>query len=132
MYSNLESKLKKLAIAFFLLGTIYFVIFGFSILHVSKFLALICILLGPISCWIASWITYAIGEILSNQNHIMYLLNFNHSYEKPKNIHEPEGWLCECGYHNPLNLERCNSCDAPRADLIDRKSKLRNNDDRLR
>lgn len=135
MYSNLESKLPKLAIAICVCGTIFSIIYGVSLWSTSKLVTLLYILIGTILSWISSWMTYAIGEILSNQNHIMFLLNEMKSEpisDKLKNIDIGEGWLCECGARNTMNLERCNSCDAPRVDLRVRKNKLRNNDDRFR
>ena len=129
MYSNLESKLPKLAIAICVCGTIFSIIYGVSLWSTSKLVTLLYILIGTILSWISSWITYAIGEILSNQNYIMFLLNEKPISDKLKNIDIREGWLCECGARNTMNLERCNSCDAPR---VVRKNKLRNNDDILR
>lgn len=135
MYSNLDKKLKKLAIVIFLCETVPSIIYGLSQWNTSKSTTIICILLVPILSWISSWVIYALGEILFNQNRIMSLLyeiKSEPASDELKTIHNGEGWLCECGARNTINLDHCNSCDAPRVNLQVGKSKLRNNDYRLR
>ena len=59
MYSDLDSKLKILAIVLFAGGALSSIIIGASFWSLSTLTAVLIMILGPIVSWISSWGVYA-------------------------------------------------------------------------
>ena len=67
MYDNIGRKLKGLATAFFIIGSVITVIIGFLYIASSEFLILTGVLylvLGPLASWCISLVLYGFGELI--------------------------------------------------------------------
>ena len=66
MYSNIGGKIKGLAVAFAILGTLISVVYGIMIMfdrYTAPIYGLLLLFLGPVVSWVASWLLYGFGEI---------------------------------------------------------------------
>lgn len=73
MFENAGSKLKTLAVIFFVIGLICCFISGISIMLAGNggfLVGFLIIALGALSCWISSLVMYALGEYTENTEYI--------------------------------------------------------------
>ena len=64
MYDNIGKKIKDLATAAFIFGTIIAVIFGLILANDTDGLSILLIIVGPIISWISSLTLYGFGELI--------------------------------------------------------------------
>lgn len=71
MYNNLDEKLKKLAIAIFIIELAACIIFFLYTLLFASYFAwwgILTIIAGPFVALISSWPVYALGEVIEQNN----------------------------------------------------------------
>ena len=133
MFENIGSKLKGLAVAEVILGVIASIIYGFAVIADEMVLvSIIIIVVGSVTSWMGSWVTYGIGEAVENSEAILRRLRqseseqnyscFNNSGSSasasysanparaPQTAAKVAGadeWKCECGRVNKKYVTTC-------------------------
>ncbi len=66
MYDEIGKKIKRLAIATFIVEAIAAIITGIVLIteYVDLWIVLLVFILGPIVAWVSSWLLYGFGEII--------------------------------------------------------------------
>jgi len=82
LYQNIGEKIKSMAKAVFVLGTLASIIMGIIIIGEEVFeydaaFGVIMLIVGPIIAWVSSWITYGFGELIEKASSIDRKMNSN-------------------------------------------------------
>ena len=66
MYDEIGKKIKRLAIATFIVEAIAAIITGIVLImeYVDLLIVLLVFILGPVVAWVSSWLLYGFGEII--------------------------------------------------------------------
>ncbi len=115
MYRNIGGKLKALATVQAVLGIVASGIYGIVMMMDERFVAgLLIIVIGCISSWIGSWLTYGIGTAVENSESILHHLRKSEDKQKltgsvsAKKIVTSDVWECpQCLRINPSYVCVC-------------------------
>ena len=126
MYNNIGEKIKGLAIATFILGSILSIIISIVLcIATEHFFYILIILLGPISALLSSWLIYGFGELIEETTlnraltkSILKLLHESpqNNYQQPEQPYfvnsitttSAHKWRCSCG--NIRTQTPCEHC----------------------
>ena len=94
LYENIGSKIKTLAIAFFIVQAIGAIVTGIILLIDGGFeynwWAIFIILLGPVVAFVDSWLLYGFGEIIDQLTYISDKSSLIYQSQNDKKITAPE------------------------------------------
>lgn len=82
IYDNIGRKIKKLAIATFIVGAIAAVIEGLAQINTDDVVGILTLFLGPVAAWVSSWLLYGFGELIETNCEIAENTRQNKSNSK--------------------------------------------------